>query len=731
MTQVCVVYNETRPGRAALEMAISLSKQLNLTPLLVFVARNEAAATALGAEVAADKRLIESISFVTEQNLGCQNYKVVLFDEYVGPSITEGSILVDAGLKGRVSFHCLHPGTETTVVGRHKGPVLIPFSDGDTGLKAANAAFEFVERSRDSQSPQEGVPDVIFYHTTWPNPNALSSDTLDHMCESAERCMLALQQSASDRGISFQTIVETHDDVVQGVIEMAYKTGSVLIAMARGSEIRQGSYVDRLVEQSPIPVLVTAEKTPPVSAFASTNKLAAFYEMRKLQRSESAAAGKCGLLKRLIKAPIFTSPMFVMSLSATMYLFKVISKCLAGNWMHLTTMLADGVHNVADLLQSFVVMTVIKVARRPENERYNYGRKNLEWQATIAIGVVLAGAAAFFLVECVSGMLAWLVSWWPAVDLAVREYVWLPVVEPSTLTLRTFLVVAAIMGSSVVLSLSMSRIQISVGKRTGHASMIADGQETRGDALIEAVVLLGIFLDFTTGWRVVEYPFGVFVAWQICCTAKELVQTGYRVLNQHTIGEDHVKALEAAAMGICGVISVKEMKTDQVGHAARVVATVETMARSAALGYVRKAVEDAFRGYLLNPSSDFKGAYVHVTIQRPDPKRKRIGYALRLTDTIAHVALNLASADHLAVCDVEHGEVVRTRVVPLSDDPAGTFLEKRVQKVYVLQPDQSVNSQLADEVIRRLAKSPASDKVPVPVLSQARSYTLSPLGLII
>lgn len=722
MTHVSVVYQETREGKEALKMAASVATQLGLNPLTVLVARNPHAAAALQPILNADELLVKNMSASVQNLTGSSEFVVELFDEGTAPQVGAEDVLVGPAPTESVPYHVLNPGTENSVTGRRHGPVLVPFGSGESALVAATAAFALVQNCDAFPKDQ---PQVIFYHTTWQDPISHSREPIDQMCEAAERIMLALQQAADKQGINYHTVIETHDDIVQGIIEMAFKTDCVLIAMARGKQITQGSNVDRACAQSPIPVLVTASGTPKVSEPADSTALAAHLKSRLRERADCPAVKTESWTSGLRE--IFHNPMFVMAVSATMYVLKVVSKCLAGRWLMLTTMLADGVHNIGDLLQSFIVMIVIKVSHRPENERYPVGRANLEWVASALIGALLYFAAAFFMVQCLLGLLA---AWWPADDAAVRAFMWLPSVEIAVLTRATFPWVVAIMTTSIVLSLVVSRYQIAVGRSSGHESMVADGSETRGDALIELVVLIGIVADYMTGWLSIQYLCGIFVAVKICGTAKELVQGGYRVLNQHSIEPEYVQALHEAAMSVSGVINVEELTAIQIGHKVLVWATIETMARSAAMDYVRRAVEAKLDAYLLDPARPFHAAKLRITTKRSDPKRKRIAYALCSDGKTTYVAPTMAQATHIAFCDVEYGQVVRTEKDEIIEDWIGLLLRKRAQKLYVLQPEVSVNDALSAEATMRIAKAHRADVVPVPVLAEARSYTLSPVAVV-
>src|SRR5262249_37073831 len=159
------------------------------------------------------------------------------------PDIPADAILIDPEPDEEANFACIYPANETSVEGRRSGPVMITFSDGITGLVAAEALFKVIKKARLGRARGDNGPQVVFYHTTWPDPDAPSADPVDHLCETALRIMLALEQAARDNSISYETIVETHREVAAGVIEAANRIGAIMIAMDRSDAVSQGGYV--------------------------------------------------------------------------------------------------------------------------------------------------------------------------------------------------------------------------------------------------------------------------------------------------------------------------------------------------------------------------------------------------------------------------------------------------------------------------------------------------------
>lgn len=733
MNKVCVSYRDTSAGRTALHCALDVARMLGVKSISLFVPCDSGAAALVGesTEGGCSTQGMRIVQAVRASGV-LDDFEVHCYDSGSPAPFPEDAVIVDSEVPHRrIPQAVLDPAHETSLFARRQGPILVAFSDGDSGLVAATAAFELALRRRQTKPVVAGEPEVILYHTTWADPEAISQDPKDQMCDAAIKVMLALEQAAGERGVAFATIVETHDDVVQGVVEIALRERAVLIAVARGAQIRQGSYVDRVVAQSPIPIWLAGCGTTPVRPAAGDE---AVKDFKALQLGAVRKALSQPLTQPLTqrsvpvwqRVPLLTSPVFVMVLVAAMYIGKAICKIAVGSWINSPMISGDGFHNIADLLEAAAVAMVIIIARRPSTEHYPYGRKNIEWFTSLAIGLMLFVAAGKFALDCVAG----LISYAPGLDAVVRSGVpFLPHHQEVNIDNSTFPWVLAVTGISFLLSLLVSRYQVAVGKRSGHASLVADGEETASDGWIEAVTVFGVVVQFATGWRFVEYPLGLLVSVMIFRTGRELFLNGWRVLLQHTIGLTHEANIRQVTQQVPAVSDVRELKTFQVGQTAVVMITVETLANAHGLNYVKKGVEEAIRAYFADPNGPFKGSDVHVKMQRPDPRRHRVGYALVMSDGHTAIARDLDQATHIAVCDVEHGDVVRSKVLPVSSDVPGQLLDKRIQVIFTLDGAEPAAQCLRNECRKRLAGRDKAKIVPIPQLHRANCFTVSALGL--
>lgn len=371
------------------------------------------------------------------------------------------------------------------------------------------------------------------------------------------------------------------------------------------------------------------------------------------------------------------SPYTAMGLVIVMYIAKVIAKMAIGSSINSPTITGDGYHNSSDIAEAFLVIAILVFARRQADDKYPFGRKNAESIFQLAVGVLLGSMALQIGFRSLRGLVEYL----PPVKHALERFITLPAHEPLRMGPEYFWWVTGVMAVSAVLSVLASWYQIYVGRHSGHASLVADGQETRGDGVIELVVLVGVLGEYLLGAPWLEYPLGLFVAGLLVRTGWENLSDGWRKLLQRSIGAEHEAAIRDTALETHGVLAVAELKTFQAGDMAVLIMKVTTRCGAQAALDIKSALAARIGPYMAESGFDEWDHYIRF--DKPEPARRRIAYAVTLgpdADILAGrapAARGLADATHFMVCDVEDGRIVRVKTVAASGDPA--------QKVRLLQ----------------------------------------------
>jgi len=410
--------------------------------------------------------------------------------------------------------------------------------------------------------------------------------------------------------------------------------------------------------------------------------------------------------------PRWLSPYLVMGVVLAMYGLKVGLKLFwIGPAINSPTITGDGAHNVADLVEALLVMAAVAISRMEPDERYPFGRKNVESIVRAAIGVGLLITALHFAATSIMGLL----SYAPDLERTVREVAPLALPDPPPLRMGDDVVwwVLAVTGGSALLSVVVSAYEIRAGKVGGHPSMVADGLETRSDALIEASIFAGICLEYGFGAAWLEYPLGLGVAFLVARTGKELLSGGLDGLLQRSLGADIETAIRKECLSTHGVREVEQVKTFRVGSAAVCIIKILTDAPAAAHDDVKKALKKRLAARLA--ALEIEDVEYHLRFSRLPPADVRVAYAAVTDGQAIAVAPDIASATHFIICDHRVGGVKRWT---LEQPPAACegrlldwLLAKRVTVLYVF------------------GDGPATRLGPIQV-SGVPSYSLRTLGLL-
>ena len=252
--KVFVFFNDTSSGHAELKYAADIATRLN-SKLIVLV-RNSLETAILFAKNSkycvreileiSQKRIREKVSLLINACLQI-SYKVVPDDLNLLNS-NKTIVVSNSIISEQNNFSVIAPFDEIGLLERGPGEIMIPFGNGESGIFAANKTLPIIKRL--------GL-NMVFWHTTWKNPAIASEEPKTHMVPEAKSVLKTIREKADELGIKHRSVIETADDVVEGILRFALKEHSVMIVMARGRKTGEGRYGDRLIKRSsPIPIFM-------------------------------------------------------------------------------------------------------------------------------------------------------------------------------------------------------------------------------------------------------------------------------------------------------------------------------------------------------------------------------------------------------------------------------------------------------------------------------------------
>lgn len=203
-------------------------------------------------------------------------------------------------------------------------------------------------------------------------------------------------------------------------------------------------------------------------------------------------------------------------------------------------LLADTIHNLADLVTSLPLWVAFVLSRRAADRQFTYGYSRTEDLAGIAILLVILGSAA--IAGCES----------------VLKYL-----SPAPPTNTEWAMIAALIsfaGNEVV-----AQYRIREGSAMGSAALVADGQHARADGVTALAALAGL-IGAHLGLSWADPMAGIFITLAIVLIA---VESGREVVLRalDAIDPKIVAEIERVAGSVDGVASVQAVRARWLGHA--------------------------------------------------------------------------------------------------------------------------------------------------------------------
>jgi len=254
MVKITCAFRRTIEGRLAISFGADLLKLLSEGPndsLYIFLNQGSSEA----AEISSDS--LSTAQILTEQynrvlaevaqQTGLPSSKIILTDQD-----NDGILIDHASAFERADLDVLYPSREKSLLARGSGPLLVPFGDSLSALPAANIAIMLAKKL--------ALP-VVFYHTTWIDESQPSTKAEDHMCNGARQVAALLKATADVAAVQYNFVVETADDVAEGILQCSLRQSVRLIVMPRSAKTTIGCYVNQALAKTPVPLLAVASKS--------------------------------------------------------------------------------------------------------------------------------------------------------------------------------------------------------------------------------------------------------------------------------------------------------------------------------------------------------------------------------------------------------------------------------------------------------------------------------------
>lgn len=224
-----------------------------------------------------------------------------------------------------------------------------------------------------------------------------------------------------------------------------------------------------------------------------------------------------------------------------------VLKIFAGIYGRSSAMIADGVHSASDLVTDLLVLVVIGMSRRSEDNEHTYGHGKIETFATFIIALLLAAVAVGLAVDGVNGVID-----------AFRGHV-LP--RPGWIAFIMALI-------SIAAKEALFHYTRRAGRRIGSAAMEANAWHHRSDAFSSVATLIGIAGAMFLGvrWRVLDPAAAILVSVLILVMSWRLAVGSVRELLEVSLPKEVIAEASAIISTTNGVKAFHHLRTRSNGN---------------------------------------------------------------------------------------------------------------------------------------------------------------------
>ena len=244
------------------------------------------------------------------------------------------------------------------------------------------------------------------------------------------------------------------------------------------------------------------------------------------QTLDRAAAG------RLMKLATYAA----VGMACTLISVKFVAWLMTDSVSLLSTL----IDSLLDVGASVVNLLAVRHALQPADEEHRFGHGKAESLAGLAQAAFISGSAVFLLLQA-----------------GERLY------NPSPV--HNTLVGYVVMGVAIVATGALVAFQQYVVRRTGSVAIAADSAHYKMDVLVNASVIVSLFLASELGWQLADPLFAIAIAFYILHGAYEVGIAAYHVLMDRELPDEDREKIAALAMEHPQVLDTHDLRTRQSG----------------------------------------------------------------------------------------------------------------------------------------------------------------------
>ena len=215
-------------------------------------------------------------------------------------------------------------------------------------------------------------------------------------------------------------------------------------------------------------------------------------------------------------------------------------KLLCGTAGDSRAVMADAAHSAADVLLAIILMICLRVSKTPPDEDHPYGRGNIEYIASLFVGISLTTVAG-------------LIAYTSLADIMSG-------VDHQPTMAATLGLVISMVGNEM-----MFRHSLCCGGRFGSPAMIANAWENRADVFTSMAALAGV-VGAQLGLLFMDPLGALVVAMVLLYSAFRMMRSAWTGILDHSLDESMEIQILKLAKAEPGVLGVASLQTRAIGQ---------------------------------------------------------------------------------------------------------------------------------------------------------------------
>lgn len=217
-----------------------------------------------------------------------------------------------------------------------------------------------------------------------------------------------------------------------------------------------------------------------------------------------------------------------------------VLKIIVGAFSGALSILADGINNLSDALNSIVALIGFKMSQKKADKEHPYGHQRMEYIAGFIVSVIVCVLGVELILEAVDK------------------------IKSNDTSVGYFYLNIVVLAFAIIVKLYQAILNRSIGKKINSQTLIATATDSRNDVISTSLVLIGLIISRLTGYSLDGY-FGLAVGLLVCYSGIKLVIEASNPLIGEAPSKELVLEIEKRIKAHDDVLGIHDLEIHSYG----------------------------------------------------------------------------------------------------------------------------------------------------------------------